>query len=186
MKTKFAIFVVLVVLLVAGVGLFMNKNQASGKYDDFAKSLKSGGAVFYGAFWCPHCIAEKALFGNSKKYLPYVECSNPDKSSVQICIDEKIESYPTWKFKDGIKLTSQSKPTVCSIQPGASGEPEMCAQVGSQYYKTWIFPEYGFSIKSSTDPVEKDGVWKFESNSQTTGEVPLSFLAEQIGYTLPQ
>jgi len=186
MKTKFTIFIVLIILLVVGLGVFMNSNKKPGKYDDFANALKSRGAVFYGAFWCPHCLAEKALFGSSKKYLPYVECSNPDKSSVQICIDEKIESYPSWKFKDGIILKSKSKPTICSVRSNTPDESPVCAQVASQFYKTWVFPEYQFSIKSSTDPVEKDGIWKFESDSQATGEIPLEFLAEQIGYTLPQ
>jgi hypothetical protein len=35
--------------------------------------------------------------------LPYIECS-PDATKsgqAQLCIDNKIESYPTWKFKSG-------------------------------------------------------------------------------------
>ncbi|MEK6827042.1 MAG: hypothetical protein AABX99_00990, partial [Nanoarchaeota archaeon] len=57
-----------------------------GKYDQFAQCLKDKGAVFYGAFWCSHCIAQKKLFGSSAKLLPYVECSTADASGqAQIC-----------------------------------------------------------------------------------------------------
>ena len=35
-----------------------------------AKSLKEKGAVMYGAYWCPHCKAEKARFGTSFQYVP--------------------------------------------------------------------------------------------------------------------
>ena len=109
MKTKFFIlFIVIVVLLIGGLGIFMNRaDNAPSKLDSFAQCLKTSGAEFYGAFWCPHCQAQKALFGSSKQYLPYVECSNTDNTQTQICIDKKIESYPTWIFKDGSQVTGE-------------------------------------------------------------------------------
>lgn len=108
MKTqlKFIIFIAAVVIIVGGFGLYQAfKPVPPSKLDGFAECLKTSGAEFYGAFWCPHCQEQKAEFGTSAKYLPYIECSNPDQSQTQICIDKKIESYPTWYFKDG---TSQS------------------------------------------------------------------------------
>ena len=109
MKTKFfIIFVVVVVLIVGGLGIFLNKpSKESSKLDGFAQCLKQSGAEFYGAFWCPHCQEQKAEFGSSKQYLPYVECSNTDNTQKQICIDKKIESYPTWIFKDGSILSGK-------------------------------------------------------------------------------
>jgi len=108
MKTKFIIFIVLLVLLVGGFGLYMNRSSIGpSKLDGFAQCLKTSGAEFYGAFWCPHCQAQKALFGSSKQYLPYVECSNPDNSQTKVCTDKKIESYPTWIFKDGSQITGE-------------------------------------------------------------------------------
>jgi thiol-disulfide isomerase/thioredoxin len=68
-----------------------------------AQCLKDSGAQFFGASWCPHCQAQKVLFGAAAKLLPYIECS-PDATKsgqAQLCIDNKIESYPTWKFKSG-------------------------------------------------------------------------------------
>ena len=70
-----------------------------GKYDQFATCLKDKGVTFYGAFWCPHCQAQKARFGKSQKYLPYIECSTPDgRGQLQVCIDAGIKTYPTWQF----------------------------------------------------------------------------------------
>jgi hypothetical protein len=60
--------------------------------DAFAKCLTAKGLTMYGAVWCPHCQDQKALFGDSFKYIKYVEC--PDNT--QLCIDKNIQGYPTW------------------------------------------------------------------------------------------
>lgn len=189
MKTKFAVFIVIIVLIVVGLGVFMNNNQKPSKFDDFAKALTSQGSEFFGAFWCSHCQAQKALFGSSKKYLPYVECSNPDQSQTQICKDNKIESYPTWKFKDGVKITSVNEPTICQISGSVTDptqEPPICATSASSYTKTWIFPGYKFSIKSPAEPTKDGDEWIFEAGSMAVGEIPMEFLAKQIGFVLPE
>lgn len=74
----------------------------------FAQCLKEKGATFYGAFWCPHCQNQKKLFGNAVSALPYVECSTPDaQGQLQVCIDKKIQNYPTWEFADGTRKTGE-------------------------------------------------------------------------------
>ncbi|MCX6753767.1 MAG: hypothetical protein NTV03_01795 [Candidatus Nomurabacteria bacterium] len=63
MKTqvKFIIFIVAVVVLVGGFGVYSAfKSAPPSKLDGFAQCLKTGGAEFYGAFWCPHCQEQKA------------------------------------------------------------------------------------------------------------------------------
>jgi thiol-disulfide isomerase/thioredoxin len=109
------IFVFIIILLVLGtIGAVLLQSSNStpagpGKYDAFATCLKDKGAVFYGAFWCPHCQAQKKLFGSSAKLLPYVECSTADASGqLQICTDQKITSYPTWKLADGTIIPDDS------------------------------------------------------------------------------
>jgi hypothetical protein len=105
MQTKFIIFMALVVLIVGGTGAYFGfRPEKPGELDSFAQCIKSSGAEFYGAFWCAHCQEQKKDFGSSKKYLPYVECANPDNSQTQICIDKKITGYPTWIFADGTSL----------------------------------------------------------------------------------
>ena len=96
------IIYILITLLVLGGIVFVIVSpgkSSAGKYDIFAQCIKDSGTTFYGAFWCPHCQAEKARFGVSAKYLPYVECSTPDgQGQNQVCTDAGVKSYPTWKF----------------------------------------------------------------------------------------
>lgn len=110
-KTKFFIvFIVIVVLLVGGFGVYATKANIknSTKLDGFTQCLKSSGAEFYGTFWCSHCQNQKKLFGSSKQYLPYIECSTPDGTGqLQICKDKGIEGYPTWVFGDGSRLSGE-------------------------------------------------------------------------------
>jgi uncharacterized membrane protein/glutaredoxin len=62
-----------------------------------AKHLRASGAVMYGAYWCPHCQEQKALFGDAAKDLPYVEC---DPSGVNarpdLCEKAGVKAFPTW------------------------------------------------------------------------------------------
>ena len=107
-KTKFIIFIVLIVIIIGGVGIYVSlKPQAPGKLDGFAQCINDSGAKFYGAFWCSHCQDQKNDFGSSKQYIPYVECANPDNTQKQICIDEGIDGYPTWTFSDGSELSGR-------------------------------------------------------------------------------
>jgi len=113
MDNNVKIFLGVIGLLVLGViGTVVLRSDSTpvgpGKYDTFATCLREKGAVFYGAFWCPHCQAQKKLFGSSAKLLPYVECSTADGNArTQVCIDKKIEGYPTWDFVDGSRLNGE-------------------------------------------------------------------------------
>jgi hypothetical protein len=183
---KFSLFVVGVVIVVGGIGFISNK-QAPSPYTEFAQCLRESGTKFFGAFWCPHCQAQKAMFGSAKSMLPYVECSNTDRSQTPVCIDAKIESYPTWTFAKGINLTEDSQPIVCSANPGKDGEDPLCRKPGraSDYFTTWIFKDV--VIKSPVVPVVNGKNWAFPKEAQTaTGEIPLEFLSAQSGCPLPQ
>lgn len=120
-QTKFIIFIVLVVLIIGGVGIYFGlKTSKPGKLDGFAQCLTSSGAEFYGTFWCAHCQNQKKALGSSKKYLPYIECSSPDgKEQLQICKDKGIEGYPTWIFADGTQLSGE-------IELGVLAEKTQC------------------------------------------------------------
>jgi hypothetical protein len=110
MENKAKIFIACIIgalVIVIALGMTLNKPQTN-KLDGFAQCIKDSGAKYYGAFWCPHCQKQSALFGSAKKFLPYVECSNPDKTQTQACIDAKIDSYPTWELKDGTRLAVEN------------------------------------------------------------------------------
>lgn len=131
MNNNAKIFILIIGLLILGtIGLALLRSDGvppgPGKYDTFATCLKDKGATFYGAFWCPHCQAQKKLFGASQKLLPYVECSLPSgQGQTQICTDKKIEGYPTWEFADGTRLSGEiplqqlSDKTSCSLGQGS-------------------------------------------------------------------
>lgn len=108
------IFIGIVAVLILGVAITVvarkggGTSAGPGKYDEFATCLKDKGAVFYGAFWCPHCQSQKKLFGSSQKLLPYVECSTADgRGQTQACIDKGVKSYPEWEFADGSRLNGE-------------------------------------------------------------------------------
>lgn len=107
-------------VLVLGLFFYYSANTP-GRYDGFAQCLSEEGATFYGAFWCPHCAQQKQLFGKSAKLLPYVECSTPDgKGQTAICISKNIESYPTWEFADGTKISALMTPEQLAEKTGCA------------------------------------------------------------------
>src|SRR3989339_944245 len=108
MKNKTIIIIVALLILGLSAVLLIKLSKQPGELDQFAECLKENGAVFYGTFWCQHCQNQKALFGQSAKRLPYVECSTPDgRSQSSICQAKNIESYPTWEFNDGSRRSGE-------------------------------------------------------------------------------
>ncbi len=79
------------------------KAEAGPPMDRFAKCLTGKGAVMYGVFWCDHCREQKEKFGDSFKYVNYVECVTQDKPRELIpeCKAQGIKHTPTWIFADG-------------------------------------------------------------------------------------
>ncbi|MDA2922106.1 hypothetical protein MYX07_02435 [Patescibacteria group bacterium AH-259-L07] len=102
------IWTTVIIVVIGGIITLTLKGKQPGKLDEFAKCLKAKGAVFYGAFWCPHCQNQEQMFGASKKYLPYVECSTPDgRSQTFQCKSQNITGYPTWEFADESRLSGE-------------------------------------------------------------------------------
>jgi hypothetical protein len=63
-----------------------------------AVHLASVGARMYGAYWCPHCLQQKDIFGAAARRLPYIECATGPQGSPQAeaCQAASIRNYPTW------------------------------------------------------------------------------------------
>ena len=106
MTNKNIFFLIIVILILGTIAAAMLRGGgavSSTKYDVFAQCLASKKLTMYGAVWCSHCKAQKALFGNSFKYVPYVECTeNPNE-----CLAKGVEGYPTWIDEKGIKYEGQ-------------------------------------------------------------------------------
>lgn len=97
-------------------------SKPTGNLDDFAKCITEKGTIFYGAYWCPHCIKNKEMFGNSINYINYVECAIQGSNEQNpICVLEGVKGYPTWKFSDNsthegeITLQELSTKTGCVL-----------------------------------------------------------------------
>lgn len=79
-----------------------------GQYDAFAQCITDSGAKMYGAYWCPHCTEQKKDFGGSWDIINYIECSLPNRAGqTDICKQANIESYPTWEFADGERVSGR-------------------------------------------------------------------------------
>jgi thiol-disulfide isomerase/thioredoxin len=110
LKNTKSIFIwsVIGLTILTGIFFLISANSKPGKLDEFAVCLKDKGAMFYGAFWCPHCQNQKAMFGKSAKLLPYTECSTPDgRGQLASCTNKNIKGYPTWEFADGSRESSE-------------------------------------------------------------------------------
>ena len=84
-----------------------------------AVHLTDTGAKFYGAYWCPRCQEQKAVFAASAKRLPYVECSAGGRGSplTKACAAKNIKNYPTWIIGDR-RMTGLQKPRSLAISSG--------------------------------------------------------------------
>lgn len=96
---------VLIIIALVSVFLFISKaitsltGHAIASEESLAKCLTKKNVELYGAYWCSHCNNQKSLFGDSVKYLDYIECDpEGDNSQASKCMLEGITGYPTWKI----------------------------------------------------------------------------------------
>ncbi len=85
--------------LVFTIGVYANQAPpASPLAQGLASHLQVIDGTMYGAYWCPHCVEQKELFGSAFDQVPYVECSPNGQGTPQAeaCNEAGIQSYPTW------------------------------------------------------------------------------------------
>ncbi len=87
----------MILFSVSGCG---NSGNNGTDYTNFAKCLTEKGVAMYGTERCPHCIEQKALFGQAFKFVKYVDCDYEyDK-----CIEKGVKYTPTWDI-NGTNVT---------------------------------------------------------------------------------
>jgi uncharacterized membrane protein/glutaredoxin len=75
----------------------MPAGGGSGFEGALARHLREKGAVMYGAYWCPHCAEQKALFGDAASDVPYVECAKDGiNGRPDLCEKAGVKAFPTW------------------------------------------------------------------------------------------
>lgn len=111
----------LISLLVIGVFIL---TACGSEVDDpqinqFAQCLTDKGVKMYGAVWCSHCQSQKKKFGTAWEKINYIECdARTNKEQAIICVEEKIEGFPTWEFADGERLMGEQDFDVLAEKAG--------------------------------------------------------------------
>jgi hypothetical protein len=114
-----------IILVAFGITYYLGYYRRTHRYDSFARCLSQKGVKMYGAYWCPHCSDQKAMFDASFQYAPYIECGVPGDTSKQlpVCAEAGIKHFPTWQFpplgervEGAIPLEDLSLRTGCPLQ----------------------------------------------------------------------
>ncbi len=90
-------YVIIIVIVIAGIYAYQYFTKDSinpGQQDEFAAYLTEQGAIMYGTDWCSYCKKQKELFGDSFRYINYVNCDQER----QVCVDADVKGYPTWEI----------------------------------------------------------------------------------------
>lgn len=86
--------------LVSAIDPALVGSETTSYEQKLAAHLRQTNAKFYGAYWCPYCADQKAMFGKAAAELPYVEC-DPQGENPQpdLCDAKQIAVYPTWEIQ---------------------------------------------------------------------------------------
>ncbi|HSM80473.1 MAG TPA: protein disulfide isomerase family protein [Nodosilinea sp.] len=99
-------------------GLSPTQGDPNGYEAQLAQHLATTGGVMYGAYWCPHCADQKAMFRAAGDQVPYIECAaDGDNAQPEVCQQRGIQGYPTWEI-DG------------QLYPGVKSLDELAALSG--------------------------------------------------------
>jgi hypothetical protein len=120
-KAKRALLYGGILVLLAGT-YYAGWHHKNHKYDAFAQCIATKQAKMYGLYWCPHCLEQKEMFGESFHYVPYVECAIKGSSELAPqCKVAGVKLFPSWQFgmdppKEGVlSLETLSGKTGCSL-----------------------------------------------------------------------
>jgi hypothetical protein len=111
-----------VILVLLAAAYLAGRYYRNHKYDGFAKCVAAKHAKMYGLYWCPHCADQKAEFGGSFRYIPYVECAiRGSHEMAPECKAAGVKLFPSWQFgteppKEGVlSLEAISQKSGCSL-----------------------------------------------------------------------
>ena len=94
MVSKSITYWIIGILVVDGLIYLVIPKEGTREYDSFASCLTNAGFTMYGTDWCPHCKAQKEMFGASFDKIDYVNCD----INAEECAIQGVQGYPTWKI----------------------------------------------------------------------------------------
>ena len=174
---------ILIIIIVGGLW-YADKAEAPKRiaYTALAQCLTDNETIFYGAFWCPHCAQQKSSFGQAGKALPYTECSTPDRADqTQICKDEEIVSYPTWKFKSGAVCTGFVNPEIVAHLSNCSLPQDGTEYTVDSLYEKLVIQTYKNALSTSSATKEE-----IDDQIKEIEETVDRRLVERFGTTLEE
>lgn len=100
-KILIAVLIGLIIVVSGCTSQQTGQQVSSANLDSFAQCLTEKEVKMYGSYTCSACAAQKKSFGDSWKYVTYVEC-NPRGPSpqVELCLTRNIEKTPTWILEE--------------------------------------------------------------------------------------
>ena len=185
MERKILIYsVLLAVLLVTVIGLlWLMDKQAAPKREalaQLAQCLSEKEAIFYGAFWCPACAQQKAMFGGSAKKLPYIECSLPDRTQNEFCTEREIANYPVWEFDGSYRCGGVTNSELLAHFSGcAAPQYDDIAYTTEALYERLVVDRVTESLKKRGTPASTIG----EVITEATAAVD-TYLTDKYGTTV--
>lgn len=78
---------------------------------NLAQCLTQKGVKMYGTSWCGHCNNQKAAFGESFKYIDFVDCDQRGDE----CSSAGVRGYPTWIINGASYPGEQSLERLASL-----------------------------------------------------------------------
>jgi hypothetical protein len=115
----------LVLFLVALIALFGFVYYARHRHvappATFAQCLAAKQVTLYGLYWCDHCAEQERMFGDTIKYVRYVECGiQGSRAESPACLQAGVKNFPTWKFPDGSLVEGARPLSFISEKSGCS------------------------------------------------------------------
>jgi glutaredoxin len=102
--------------LLVGCGAPIAQVDNSSYEAQLANHLEATESTMYGAYWCPHCADQKAMFDQAIDLVPYVECAaDGENAQPQLCQEKGIQGYPTWEINGQFYPGVQSLETLSDL-----------------------------------------------------------------------
>lgn len=105
-----SIVTIVFALIISSIVFSYINSKKPAPLDDFAKCLTEKGAVMYGASWCRYTQGQKAMFGNSMRFIDYKDFSE----------NKEVKITPTWfinghKYENAQSFEKLAAVTGCAL-----------------------------------------------------------------------